>query len=202
MEIKTILVDDEILAMRLFELECARFEDIRIIAKFESPVKAIAYAEEHDVDMAILDIEMPEMNGIDLALQIKKEEPQEFAAVRPLLETLTGPTGREQVILGELLGTKSEAQDILNTPGFGLYDTTKEWLLPPVEVDEKQSVKLFAGGEDACIQILERLNSLIEEKKELEYKTAWGVEMLLGTKLDNCRWIDLGSRKAIMSPPV
>ena len=27
MEIKTILVDDEILAMRLFELECARFED-------------------------------------------------------------------------------------------------------------------------------------------------------------------------------
>ena len=46
MEIKTILVDDEILAMRLFELECARFEDIRIIAKFESPVKAIAYAEE------------------------------------------------------------------------------------------------------------------------------------------------------------
>ena len=129
------------------------------------------------------------MGALDLALQIKKEEPQEFAAVRPLLETLTGPTGREQVILGELLGTKSEAQDILNTPGFGLYDTTKEWLLPPVEVDEKQSVKLFAGGEDACIQILERLNSLIEEKNELEYKTAWGVEMLLGTKLDNCRWI-------------
>ena len=30
MEIKTILVDDEILAMRLFELECARFEDIKI----------------------------------------------------------------------------------------------------------------------------------------------------------------------------
>ena len=98
---------------------------------------------------------------------------------------------------------KSEAQDILNTPGFGLYDTTKEWLLPPVEVDEKQSVKLFAGGEDACIQILERLNSLIEEKNELEYKTAWGVEMLLGTKLDNCRWIhgDPGGR-AVRCPAV
>lgn len=72
MEIKTILVDDEILAMRLFELECARFEDIRIIAKFESPVKAIAYAEEHDVDMAILDIEMPEMNGIELGKELRK----------------------------------------------------------------------------------------------------------------------------------
>ena len=72
MEIKTILDDDEILAMRLFELECARFEDLRIIAKFESPVKAIAYAEEHDVDMAILDIEMPEMNGIELGKELRK----------------------------------------------------------------------------------------------------------------------------------
>lgn len=129
------------------------------------------------------------MGALDLALQIKKEQPAEFPAVKPLLQELTEPTGREQVLLGELLGEKSEAQDILNTPGYGLYDTDKEWILPPVDIDEKQASKLFANGEGACIRILNRLNDLIEEKKELEYTNAWGVEMLLGTKLENCRWI-------------
>lgn len=66
MKIKTILVDDEILAMKLFELECAEFEDIEILEKFDSPIKAVQYVESHEVDVAVLDIEMPEMNGIEL----------------------------------------------------------------------------------------------------------------------------------------
>lgn len=129
------------------------------------------------------------MGALDLALQLKKDQPEEFTALRPSLQALTEPTGREQVLLDELLGEKSEAQDILNTPGYGLYDTAKDWVLPPAAVDEKQAAALFKNGEGACIRILERLNSLIEEKKDLEYTTAWGVEMLLGTKLDRCRWI-------------
>jgi len=74
MKIKTILVDDEILAMHLFELECADFEDIEIVASFESPVKAIEYVETHEVDMAVLDIEMPEMNGIELGKALKRRK--------------------------------------------------------------------------------------------------------------------------------
>jgi len=74
MKIKTILVDDEVLASRLFEMQCRQFEDIEILASFESPTQAIAYVETHEVDMAVLDIEMPEMNGIGLAHQLRRRK--------------------------------------------------------------------------------------------------------------------------------
>lgn len=134
------------------------------------------------------------MGALDLSLQMKKEQSGEFAALIPLLQKVTDPTGREQVLLDELLGEKSVAQDILNTPGYGLYDTEKPWILPPVSVDEKQASKLFANGEGACIRILKRLDSLIEENKEREYQTAWGAEAVLGTTLQSSRW-----RKADMN---
>lgn len=134
------------------------------------------------------DSEECRMGALDLALYIKKEKPDEYPAVRPLLQAIDETTGREQLLLGELLGEKSEAQDILNTPAYGLYDINREWILPPLSVDGKEAPGLFTGGEDACIRILKSLNSLIENKRELEYKTAWGEEMLLGEKLEKCRW--------------
>lgn len=135
------------------------------------------------------DSEECRMGALDLALWLKKECPEQFADVGGLLQAIEEPTGREQILLDELLGAESEAQDIINTPGYGLYTSGKNWILPPVTVNEKQAVKLFTYGEDACINILKRLNDLIEEKKELEYQTAWGEEALLGARLDKCRWI-------------
>lgn len=129
------------------------------------------------------------MGGLDLALWIKKEFPERFGDMASLFHSITEPTGREQVLLEELLGTKSEALDIINKPGYGLYTPGKDWILPPVTVDGKQAGNLFTCGEDACIHILRRLDDLIEDKKELEYRTAWGEEMLLGTRLNKCRWI-------------
>lgn len=129
------------------------------------------------------------MGALSLALQMKNEKPGEFSVLKPLLQAVKEPTGREQVLLDELLGEKSVAQDILSTPGYGLYDTEKAWILPSAKVDEKQASKLFANGEGACIRILKKLDSLIEENKEREYKSAWGAEMLLGTGLQNCLWL-------------
>lgn len=129
------------------------------------------------------------MGALDLALWMKKEKPEQFAQVGSLLQTITEPTGREKVLLEELLGSRSEAQDILNTPGYGLYTPGREFICPPIAVDEKRAGKLFTCGEDACIRVLKRLNDLIEEKKELEYQTAWGETKLLGARLEQCRWL-------------
>lgn len=68
---KTILVDDMLLDMQLFELKCRDMPDFEIVGKFTDPLAAIAYARENTVDFALLDIDMPGMNGMELARQLR-----------------------------------------------------------------------------------------------------------------------------------
>lgn len=129
------------------------------------------------------------MGALDLALQLKKEDPEQFEEIIPHLQALPEPSGREQVLLKELLGEESRAQDILNTPGYGLYDVEKAWILPAMEIDESRAADLFVHGEDACVRICRRLDKLIEENRTLSYKTAWDQDELLGNSLKTCRYI-------------
>ena len=69
---KTILVDDMLLDLQLFELKCADMPDFEIVGKFTDPNQAIAYAASHVVDFAVLDIDMPGMNGMELAQRLRR----------------------------------------------------------------------------------------------------------------------------------
>lgn len=137
------------------------------------------------------------MGALDLALQLKKEDKAAFAKVLPHLEAFPNPTGKEQVLLKELIDTQSEAQTILNTPGYGLYDTRKDWILPEVHVDESKISGLFTCGQAAYIDVLRKLDKLIGENREREYKTAWGDERMLGNGLAQTRW---GNDEAVHEP--
>ena len=68
---KTILVDDMLLDLQLFELKCADLPDFEIVGKFTDPNAAIEYASGHVVDFALLDIDMPGMDGIQLAQALR-----------------------------------------------------------------------------------------------------------------------------------
>ena len=68
---RTILVDDMILDLRLFELKCADMPEFEIVGKFTDPLEAIAYARENTVDFAVLDVDMPGMSGIELARELR-----------------------------------------------------------------------------------------------------------------------------------
>ena len=69
---KTILVDDMALDMQLLELKCADMPEFEIVGKFTDPIEAIRYAEQNEVQFALLDIDMPGMNGIELAMRLRE----------------------------------------------------------------------------------------------------------------------------------
>ncbi len=68
---KTILVDDEPWSMKQFETECSDISAIELVGIFDDSISAYEYAKKNKVDFALLDIEMPEMSGIELAEKLK-----------------------------------------------------------------------------------------------------------------------------------
>lgn len=68
---KTILVDDNALEMELFCIECEDIKEIEIVGSFNNPLQALEFAKENDVEFALLDIDMPGMNGLELANKLR-----------------------------------------------------------------------------------------------------------------------------------
>ena len=73
---KTIMVDDELWMLEQFAEECAGIPEIEIAGSFAFAEDALAYAKEHPVEFALLDIEMPGMNGVELARELRKLYPE------------------------------------------------------------------------------------------------------------------------------
>lgn len=129
------------------------------------------------------------MGALDLALWIKQKDVTTFETVKKSLAELKNPTGKEQVLLDELTGASSEAQDILQKPGYGFYDVEKEFVLPQTDVDEKEAQDLFVYQEKDYERVLRRLDQLVDENRERTYVTCWEEDAVLGNKLERCRSI-------------
>ncbi len=69
---KAILVDDEGLALKDLERQLEKIGDIEIVGKFQNAAAALQRVGELRPDVAFLDIDMPEISGLEAAEQIHK----------------------------------------------------------------------------------------------------------------------------------
>ena len=65
MKIKCIIVDDEPIAISIIEKHINKLNDIDIVATCESAIEAFSILQKEHVDLIFLDIQMPELTGID-----------------------------------------------------------------------------------------------------------------------------------------
>lgn len=71
-----IYVDDELPAITNFRLTVENFPEIRELHTFQDGNEALAFARENLVDAAFLDMEMPEIHGLELARQLREHDPE------------------------------------------------------------------------------------------------------------------------------
>lgn len=65
--ITCIIVDDEPLAVKLLESFVEKTPQLRLEASFTDSVEALSWLRDHPVNLAFMDIQMPDMNGMELS---------------------------------------------------------------------------------------------------------------------------------------
>lgn len=68
---KVIYVDDEKVQLKNFKLITKGMEEIESLQLFSDSREALQWVQNHPVDIAFLDIEMPYINGLELAKKLK-----------------------------------------------------------------------------------------------------------------------------------
>lgn len=70
---RCVAVDDEPLALSVIELFCGRIPSVELIATFTDSVEGLEFINENNVDLLFLDINIPHLNGIELAHRLSSD---------------------------------------------------------------------------------------------------------------------------------
>ncbi|MEO5682134.1 MAG: response regulator [Chitinophagaceae bacterium] len=69
-KIKCLLLDDELPGLTYLKMMCEQIPGVEVVRAFNDPLKFIAESKNIDFDVCILDIEMPQLNGLEVAQQL------------------------------------------------------------------------------------------------------------------------------------
>ncbi len=76
MEYKTVIVDDHPIVISGIAGLLSDLENIKIVEKFGSGLALLDYIEDNSVDLILMDIFLPVINGVDLCKTIKQKHPK------------------------------------------------------------------------------------------------------------------------------
>jgi DNA-binding NarL/FixJ family response regulator len=121
--VRVLLVDDDALVRAGLRLMLSSADDLEIVGEAEDGVRAVAAVREHLPDVVLMDIRMPEMDGITATAALCRLDPA------PRVIVLTTYQADEQVLSALRAGAA----------GFLLKHT------PPADI--VRAVRLVASGE-------------------------------------------------------
>ena len=72
-KLKCIAIDDEPLALKLIERYVHQFPELQLVQTFEDAISGAEYLKLGSVDLLFIDINMPDITGIDLVRSLEKK---------------------------------------------------------------------------------------------------------------------------------
>uniref|UniRef100_F4C9Y2 Two component transcriptional regulator, LytTR family n=1 Tax=Sphingobacterium sp. (strain 21) TaxID=743722 RepID=F4C9Y2_SPHS2 len=73
---KVLIVDDEPIAQDILEKFVARIPFLELLGKCDDAIEALTMIHDHKLDLVFLDIQMPEMTGLELVRVFSDHRPQ------------------------------------------------------------------------------------------------------------------------------
>lgn len=159
---KIIIVDDHPVVLEGFSFMLQQMSNISLKAKFSNAESAIEYVKKEEIDLVLLDINLPDMNGIDACAIIKKQHPDihiiaisninEYSIIQRMLDAgasgylLKNASAEElensikQILAGEQ-GLSLDVQRILEQHDKGE--------IPVITRREKEVLTLLAAGHNS-----------------------------------------------------
>tara|TARA_Y100000589_G_C27180729_1_gene640637 strand:- start:2211 stop:2894 length:684 start_codon:yes stop_codon:yes gene_type:complete len=71
---KCVLIDDEPMDLMALSELMSSYDEIEIVGKFHDPIEAKDFVNKSKVDIIVLDVEMPELNGLDFIKSVVNVE--------------------------------------------------------------------------------------------------------------------------------
>ena len=144
MPLSCIIVDDEPLAVKLLESFVSKTPDLTLLASFTDSVEAINAVKEQKPNLLFLDIQMPDLNGMELAHMIPSE-------TRVIFTTAFKEYAFESY---EVKALDFLLKPIRYNKFLAAIDKAKEWYLSrppqrgggPAGVDSPQAPPSFGGA--------------------------------------------------------
>ena len=72
---KAVCVEDEVLTLNMIISLCQKMPDLKEVKGFQKAMDVLEYLKENTTNILLIDIDLPDMNGITLGEQIKEEFP-------------------------------------------------------------------------------------------------------------------------------
>jgi DNA-binding LytR/AlgR family response regulator len=72
LKIRCLVIDDEPPARELIVSYLSRLDELEVTAQFGNAIDAFTYLKNHEVDLMLLDIQLPNMTGIELIKTLRK----------------------------------------------------------------------------------------------------------------------------------
>jgi two-component system, LytTR family, response regulator len=72
MPLRTLIVDDEPIARKVLREELGSFDDVEIIGEADNGVSALEKISADQPDLVLLDLQMPEMGGLEVVRNLKR----------------------------------------------------------------------------------------------------------------------------------
>jgi DNA-binding NarL/FixJ family response regulator len=147
-KIRVLIVDDHLIARNGVRLMLSTADDIEVVAEAETAEAAMQMVQNERLDVALLDIALPDKSGLELLKAIR--------TVRPGLAVLMLSMYAEQVYAVRALKLGAAGYLTKNTPAGTIADAVR---------------KAAAGGHHVSSTLTEKLASMISRGSEEAHET-------------------------------